>query len=516
MLIAKDFTELGIQEQYKLLGRLSDAVFAPSTETVFLVAANEGIITRKATGGVPGAVEQAFVTQYGANLEQFADLLERLLTSGLSFDPEKQGLRVYDLSKVPSAEILKRVLTAVVEHEGWRACDGCVLQTPASGSRCLLHENRERLRKPLVQRRLSNLVQLLDLNQEHLTVRHLFTLVANAITGHASSQGEVPMVTSCEELASPPFIEAPKINGAYFQNIFGLNLRRRAKSKPFSSLSRLGVGVETNNRIDRLLTYGDIDLNLSEDFGALVLKDDYFVDPEEYAKLQRSYRERDPDAGDEPETNFLREIESQRRRLYFELPEELEERYRHHELVSFHSAAEFRRRIIARLSNGEKVTEPVVRKMIVGLNRAFIGGLTEAEDKLYLATSGTTSQERISNVLVHAVAHDQLLPASSGVTIVGRGESAAEGGAADLVVNFQGKLLGRLPLTLARYEFLSRLAEGVLPVSFSLRVYEDILVFKSQLLQNLAREFPTDQLPITMLDVLPDGQVKALPLQVEE
>ena len=43
-----------------------------------------------------------------------------------------------------------------------------------------------------------------------------------------------------------------------------------------------------------------------------------------------------------------------------------------------------------------------------------------------------------------------------------------------------------LPLTLIRYEFLSRIAaEGALPASFSKECYEDLLAFKSQLLAAL-------------------------------
>jgi hypothetical protein len=41
-----------------------------------------------------------------------------------------------------------------------------------------------------------------------------------------------------------------------------------------------------------------------------------------------------------------------------------------------------------------------------------------------------------------------------------------------------------------RYEFLSRVAKGALPGSFSRECYEDILAFKSQLLAALAKRDP--------------------------
>lgn len=51
-----------------------------------------------------------------------------------------------------------------------------------------------------------------------------------------------------------------------------------------------------------------------------------------------------------------------------------------------------------------------------------------------------------------------------------------------LKVNIDPETSVHLPLHLTRYEFLSRVAEGALPSSFSRECYEDILSFKSQIL----------------------------------
>jgi hypothetical protein len=54
-----------------------------------------------------------------------------------------------------------------------------------------------------------------------------------------------------------------------------------------------------------------------------------------------------------------------------------------------------------------------------------------------------------------------------------------------LVVQFAAGIKAALPLNLTRYEFLSRVAEGALPGSFSRECYEDMLAFKSRLLTSL-------------------------------
>jgi hypothetical protein len=55
-----------------------------------------------------------------------------------------------------------------------------------------------------------------------------------------------------------------------------------------------------------------------------------------------------------------------------------------------------------------------------------------------------------------------------------------------LVVSLSDNQSARLPLNLRRYEYLSRIAEGTLPNSFSRECYEDILAFKTKLLRQLA------------------------------
>lgn len=72
-----------------------------------------------------------------------------------------------------------------------------------------------------------------------------------------------------------------------------------------------------------------------------------------------------------------------------------------------------------------------------------------------------------------------------------------------------------LPLHLVRYEFLSRVAEGALPGSFSRECYEDILGFKSKLLKRLEERRTIDEedsdndsdLSFRIIRLNPDGLI---------
>ena len=68
------------------------------------------------------------------------------------------------------------------------------------------------------------------------------------------------------------------------------------------------------------------------------------------------------------------------------------------------------------------------------------------------------------------------------------------------------------PLTLIRYEFLSRIAaQGVLPSSFSKECFEDLMAFKSQLIaaymkrQSKEVELPTNTIGLKLLALTEQG-----------
>jgi hypothetical protein len=80
----------------------------------------------------------------------------------------------------------------------------------------------------------------------------------------------------------------------------------------------------------------------------------------------------------------------------------------------------------------------------------------------------------------------------------------------------------RLELTLLRFEFLCRVADGALPSSFSLECYEDFLAFKANIMQALqdrrritGESAPTDaDLVLRFLRVGRDGRANPEPVEV--
>lgn len=102
--------------------------------------------------------------------------------------------------------------------------------------------------------------------------------------------------------------------------------------------------------------------------------------------------------------------------------------------------------------------------------------LTTTDRQIVLATSGSYSQARVSRI---EEAYMEVEPKlGQKVTLELHNDRV------HLVVYIAPDVAPALPLHLVRYEFLSRVAEGALPSSFSRECYEDLLAFKSRLLRD--------------------------------
>jgi hypothetical protein len=169
---------------------------------------------------------------------------------------------------------------------------------------------------------------------------------------------------------------------------------------------------------------------------------------------------------------------SKRRGLFFVIPEKLEDELALWELTVFKYAGEYLARLVAPLRAKRQVEQPIVARLIKGLNRIFAGMLVASDRELLLATSLSFSNAKISRLLEDRVSVRPRLHEKVEITF--------DGIVPRLTVCLTENISRSLDLHLVRYEFLSRVAEGALPSSFSRECYEDILAFKGQLLAALA------------------------------
>ncbi|GIP06349.1 hypothetical protein J28TS4_47560 [Paenibacillus lautus] len=463
--VIKDLSELKDEER-GILKLFINSVLNPDASNVFLVAANDGQL-----------IEAWKHVESDLQTDRVRNCIEQMLVSEIQ-EISGFNLKLYNLSRISSAILFPKLVDVVLEHPGWNDCNNCVLRVDdQTDKKCPIWENRKRLEgngdEKLIRSRVTDLLELCELNGVHLPIRQLLLLVSNMLLGHPEAKDRLMSCSDAMKIVNDNKTSLASI----YRNILGENLteRRRESTDVFSTLGRFGIGYETSNTIDNILIFGEDDPDLSSYYQQLVLDDTYYGADPTFRANQKDYLEGVMDSGE----LFLTSLRSQRQRLFFVIPKDKEEELKLWQLTTFQYAGEFLTDVYRIAAKSDRVSTQIGSRISQGLNRIFTGLLAKNNNELILATSGSHSQAKVSRIFEESVS----VPRK-------RGESM------QIKINNFGKLVievrlspsipaVELVLQLARYEFLSRVAEGALPGSFSRECYEDILGFKSKLLKQL-------------------------------
>lgn len=464
----KDLSEFNGDESDLPLSRFERSVLGGDDSEVVILAANHGQLLDRL---------RDLEKRQGRVHPLRKPLQECFLQAG----PAPDRLAVFDLSRTTSRKTFDEVARAVAEHSEWANCSRCSLRE--DGKICPIDENRRRLLGESdggqLARRLGDLLEIARFNGLHLPVRDLLALCSNMILGYSDAKVAKENLMTCSDV--PKIQEGGSIGKAsIYANAFGANLpNRRVSGRPvFKAMTSFGVGEETTNAADGLLVYGKDDIKLRADFERLVAIDPVYGATAEFRSAQDSYLEgyesiRIEDGAAE----FLELLEAQRRRLYFTLPED-EAGYARWSMTAFRFAGDYLN-IIQSIQAKSAISETIRGRIAKGLNRILTGLLLENVDRIFIASSGGFTQSRVS------VLCDYETPSrrQGGVGMAIRLDE--ETGRPQLDVSlFPGAGHAvTFDLTPIRHEFLSRVAEGALPASFSNECLEDLLAFKAKLLR---------------------------------
>ncbi len=476
-------------EKVELLERCSQSFFDEEVNDIFLIAANDGQLVecwRRLPSTNPNVIRARQVIE---------DLLveERRQESG-------SRLKMFNLSRLSSTELFDRVLESFLNHPGWETCYSSAVKDGFFGPRCPIRHNYELLKDTTIKKRLRSLIELCDHNGLHIPIRQILLLLSNAVLGHED-------VKDClmRDKDIPKILRDGTLSKAsLFSNVFGGNLSesRRSAITVFDYLDRFQIGSETSNRIDNILIFGEADEVLSNYFNALVASDSFYGADERYYAAKMRYVEGAEEDDTESNQQFMDMLVSQRRGLFFKIPEEQESELKLWNLTVFKFAGEFIDNVALALSKGSPVKRPIIARLIQGLNRIFSGMLINSDRELFLTTSSNNSQAKVSRLLIDHISVE-----------LSKGEKIF------LSLNLQNKRVQinfqfspdqiiPFPLSLTRYEFLSRIAtEGALPASFSKECYEDVLSLKSRLLAIAQDRNPpkTDHVHLRVLSLSEQG-----------
>jgi hypothetical protein len=464
----KDLSEFNGEESDFPLQRLEKSVLGEDDSEIVVLAANHGQLLDR-------------LRDLGERQDRIHPLRKPLQERFLQAGPSPNRLAVFDLSRTTGRKTVDEVAKAVAGHPEWANCERCSLK--ADGRICPIDENRRRLLGESdggqLARRLGDLVEIARLNGLHLPVRDLLALCSNMVLGYADAKGAKENLMTCADV--PKIQEGGHIsNASVYANAFGANLpKRRASSRPvFKAMASFGVGQETTNAADGLLVYGKDDSRLQSDFDRLVAVDPIYGATAEFRAAQNAYLEGDEGARLEGgSSEFMDMLEAQRRRLYFALPE-AEPEYPRWSMTAFRFAGDYLD-IIESLKAKKPVSEATRGRIAKGLNRVMTGLLLENSDRIFIASSGGFTQSRVSVLCDHDTPSRRLGGVGMAIKLDG------ETGRPLLDISLSPGLDNSVAfdLTPIRHEFLSRVAGGALPASFSNECLEDLLAFKAKLLR---------------------------------
>lgn len=464
----KDLSEFNGEESDLPLQRLEKSVLGGHDSEIVILAANHGQLLDR-------------LRDLGKRQGRVHPLRKPLQERFLQAGPAPDRFAVFDLSRTTSRKTLEEVAKAVAGHPEWENCKRCALQ--ADGKVCPIDENRRRLLGQAdggqLSRRLGDLVEIARLNGLHLPVRDLLALSSNMVLGCSDAKLAKENLMTCADVAK--IQEGGNLGKAsIYANAFGANLpKRRASDRPvFKAMSSFGVGEESSNAADGLLVYGKDDSRLQVDFARLVANDPTYGAGGAFRAAQDAYLEGHEGARVEGgSAEFLEMLEDQRRRLFFTLPDR-EPGYPHWAMTAFRFAGDYLETIEA-LKAKRPVSDAVRGRIAKGLNRVLTGLLLENVDRIFIASSGGFTQSRVSVLCDHETPSRRQAGVGMAIRII------EETGRPLIDISLApgpGNSVS-FDLTPIRHEFLSRVAEGALPASFSNECLEDLLAFKAKLLR---------------------------------
>ena len=451
----KDLSEINDATKQALIPRLLKA-FCRDEESkdVYVVCANDGHLLKTWREHMGDDHRAASV------LQTFQSLLKNDEDC-----PNNLAFRLINMSRTSHAKTLDAIIDAICNHPSWAACpescSGMTKETP-----CPIRANRKVLLESgpaTLRSRLRALIEIAAADDKHLSLRQLMILVVNALLGDA--KGTAKPLLNCHR--SRLRAEADEYEATNpFSNVFGDNhpMIRRMQFAAFEALDGFGIGHETNNFFDdELLDPGD------------TLPDDPQYGTTLFENIRASYC-------DSPENHIdelRKKLKAQRRRLFFTMP--APKNYKRNRekcpwhLSVHHFGDRYTNLLLSEDNRNEDSFKWTRERILLGLNRTLTGALTETKDRLWLTQpSGAYLGKDVPLLVGQPISwrdypyHLRLISPSN----PGRAPQL------ELVCSEDDKAMNSLSITPTLFEYLMRVAEGILPTSFSNQCFQDIRNFQ--------------------------------------
>ena len=475
--------------QVDTLASFARSVFGEGNE-YFVVAGNDG------------QLHEVFSYLPKDPPEEIIRLKNEILTlHANSIEKSEHRLSLINLSDMSSELLMSLCQEAILNRPEWE-CLQTEADNPLFSEKSTLRRNYELLCTPIVCSRVLMLAKIADASGFHMPIRGILSLLVNAILGHPAAKDKVLRPQNNVE----SIIDKTPHEAALHRTLFGDHLTpvTRNKREVYRFLSTLQIGVETTNTLDELLIFGPYhdDLKALYDYDNVVGDDPYAQRNPQFAALAKEYVR--GDLNEEGITHLLAELCAERRRLFLTASDETLSKLELWRSSVFHHAGDYITKLLNPLENDKNVAYPLIQRLVAGLNRAWTGlFITHQPDALYLCTGLDVTTAAISDIIVGQV--DIRGSADNRIDVM----MSKKPRRPEMIICSGDKTFS-ISLTLVRFEFLCRVADGALPSSFSRESVEDFAMLKQRCIATLCS--PSNDDVMNSIRVTESGRIEKAPI----
>ncbi|WP_405597217.1 MULTISPECIES: hypothetical protein [unclassified Pseudoalteromonas] len=466
--IVKDFSELQHEKSLVIQELLNVLVNGASSKPI-LIAVNDGILVEEIDNFILDSQNE----ETEKRAIQLKEIIEDKINLGFSNCEQQDLIKLINLSKLNAKENFSLILDEIINHPGWEGCNSC---EGAIDAICPIYNKYNLLKTQRnIRDNLSDIILLLQLNNEHFTIRELLNLATNTILAstpkakhlRATKKDTNYPIFNCNRVSRVNSFENLDYESTVEVGFWGMNLgpHKMNNARPYSEINKLMFGELSTNHWDNYLK--------KKSERKIVIPLDDFND------LLNSKKATELDIDAELWGAIVR-----RSRIQLYCYQNGDDKA--FSLQKFSSFSYFKNMVFDELQESEHCHNlDLISLIVLALNRIFHGRYISentGKDRLYIPEKDQGSITPIS--IFHG---DELRDRDIYITKV-KGDFELTGSRIEPVIVFDidRNTSLKLSLTVELFDFLYRVSKGSPPNTTNPRLYKKLLIFRSKLASQIS------------------------------
>ncbi|MFW7382185.1 MAG: hypothetical protein ACOH5I_25515 [Oligoflexus sp.] len=483
--IVKDFSELK-DEKSKVIGELIEVLKNGFATKQILIAVNDGVFIE----ALDSYIDDANLADHKKEAKLLKEIVEDKINIGIS-NCEKQGLiNLINLSKLDAKENFKLIFKAILDNSGWNQCKDCIGSIENS---CPIYSKYQifKSRAETIEN-LANIILLLQLNNQHFTIRELLNLVSNTLVSSIPKSKKYRItdfehsnsIFTCKTISTINEINKANIESSIEVGFWGLNLgpQKSLSKRPYSEINKLRFGDTSSN-------YWDSQISKPEERHFTIPIDEFLRGSEKSAIYSESSK------------TWMPTLRRSRMQLYAFCKDNDEKLFH---LQKYPSYGIYKEKIYNQLTAKKMCSDLKVKtSIILALNRAFHGRfISDKAGELFIPEKGQGSL--VSTTVFHG---EEIREKYITIETLGNDFSLSGARIEPIVKIFVDKQEVKVSLTVEVFDYLDQVSKGAPPNTADPRIYKKLCILRSKLASMIRPNRRIETYKIS------NGQFKIVPME---